>query len=86
MRVRTTWNEEAIAKRASMGKQADPYLMNQDHVKVQPKVDAYANGDPSSWAEDVNEENRWEAEYSGGQTSRNEIGMPELRKETFNHP
>lgn len=86
MRVRTTWNEAEIAKRASMPKQADPYLMNQDHVKQQPKADDYVIGGPSEFAEDVNKENRWETEYKGGEVARNEIGMPEMRPETYNHP
>ncbi len=85
MRVRTTWNNDDIAKRASMPKQADPYLMNQDHVKVQPPADKYVIGDPSTFAEDVHP-NDWSVEYSGGQTKRDEIGMPAFRPETFNHP
>ena len=71
---------------ASADKTADPYLMNQDHVNQQPAADKYVNGDPSSWAEDVTPDNRWETEYAGGETKRNEIGMPEMRPETFNHP
>lgn len=77
-RKRTTW--------AALKKNADPYLMNQDHVSQQPSADAYVNGDPSSWKEDVNPENRWEDEYKGDTVERNEIGMGEMRSETFTHP
>ena len=83
-RPRTTWNKDEI-KTAAMSKQADPYLMNQDHVSKNPPAAKYMNGDPSSWAEDVHEPNEWDAEYSGGTTKRNEIGEPEFRSETFNH-
>jgi hypothetical protein len=86
MRERTTWNRTEIAKQASMPKQADPYLMNQDHVNKQPSQDKYNNGNPSTWAEDVHpSKGSWEAEYSGDQVKRNEIGMPEMRGDTFNH-
>jgi hypothetical protein len=84
-RERTTWNRDSI-KQAATQRRADPYLMNQDHVNQQPKADDYVTGTPSDFAEDVNKDNRWEDEYKGGQVNRNEIGMPELRKETFNHP
>ncbi len=85
MRERTTWNREAI-KTAAMNKNADPYTMNQDHVNQQPKADDYVIGTPSDFAEDATSPNRWEEEYKGGQVERNEIGMPEMRGETFNHP
>lgn len=87
MRERTTWNRNEIAQRAaSVSKTADPYLMNQDHVKVQPAADAYVTGDPSSFGEDVHPSGgTWEAEYANGQVKRNEIGMPEMRGDTFNH-
>jgi hypothetical protein len=85
-RERSTWNVENIAKRAGM-KVADPYLMNQDHVTQQPSADQYVIGDPSDFAEDIHPSNTtWEAEYAGGQVKRNEIGMPEMRSDTFNHP
>ena len=85
-RERSTWNVNAIAKRAGL-KVADPYLMNQDHVNQQPAADAYVIGGPSDFAEDVHPSNTtWEAEYAGGQVKRNEIGMPEMRSDTFNHP
>jgi hypothetical protein len=82
MRERTTWNRDQI-KQAAMSRQADPYTMNQDHK--QPAADAYVTGTPSDFAEDVTSPNRWEAEYKGGQVDRNEIGMPEMRADTFNH-
>lgn len=85
-RERSTWNVNAIAKRAGL-KVADPYLMNQDHVNQQPSADQYVIGGPSEFAEDVHPSNNtWEAEYAGGQVQRNEIGMPEMRSDTFNHP
>jgi hypothetical protein len=85
MRERTTWNRDMIRQAAS-NKTADPYTMNQDHVNQQPKADGYVTGTPSDFAEDVNKENRWETEYSGGAVKRDEIGMPEKRPETYNHP
>jgi len=42
--------------------------MNQ--TRVQPSEDAYANGDPSTWGEDVDHSNMWKNE------TRNEIGQP----------
>lgn len=86
MRERTTWNRDQI-KKAALSKRADPYLMNQDHVGQQPSADKYVIGDPSTFAEDVHpSKDTWEAEYANGQVKRNEIGMPEMRKDTFNHP
>ena len=84
-RERSTWNVNAIAKRAGL-KVADPYLMNQDHVNQQPAADEYVIGNPSDFAEDVHPAaGTWEAEYANGQVRRNEIGMPEMRGDTFNH-
>lgn len=86
MRERTTWNNDAI-KQAAVAKRADPYLMNQDHVSQQPPADKYVTGDPSTFAEDIHPaKDTWEAEYANGQVKRDEIGMPEMRKDTFNHP
>jgi len=77
-RERTTWNREEIAKRASQGRVAeDPRAMNQDHLSQQPAADAYVTGGPSEFAEDVTPPN-WKAEQAGGETKRNEIGMPEM--------
>lgn len=88
MRERTTWNREQISKLAAAAKKADdPRAMNQDHLKEQPAADAYNIGGPSEFAEDVHPSNKtWKAEYSGGEVKRNEIGMPEMRGDTFNHP
>lgn len=88
MRERSTWNRNEIARTASHGKRAeDPRAMNQDHLKQQPAADAYTTGGPSEFGEDVHPSaGTWKAEYSGGEVSRNEIGMPEIRKDTFNHP
>jgi len=61
--------------------------MNQDHLQQQPAADEYVTGGPSEFAEDVHPSaGTWKAEYSGGEVSRNEIGMPEMRRDTFNHP
>lgn len=86
MRERTTWDRNEIAKQAAgHAKKADPYTMNQpEHAKAQPAADAYVTGTPSDFAEDVSP-GTWQAEYSGGQVKRNEIGMPEFRPETFSH-
>ncbi len=83
MRERSTWDRQQI-KLAATNRVADPYTMNQDHA--QPAADAYVTGTPSDFAEDVASPNRWEEEYKGGVVDRNEIGMPEMRGETFNHP
>ena len=81
MRERTTWNRDEI-KSAATRRQADPYTMNQTHPN--PPADAYANGDPSAWAEDVHPAGgTWEAEYKGGQVDRNEIGQPNFRDDSF---
>lgn len=81
MRERTTWNRDQI-KSADTRRQADPYTMNQTHPN--PPADAYANGDPSAWAEDVHPAGgTWEAEYKGGQVDRNEIGQPNFRDDSF---
>lgn len=88
MRERTTWDRNEIAKQAAgHAKKADPYTMNQpEHSKAQPASDAYVTGTPSDFAEDVHPSSgTWEAEYSGGQVKRNEIGLPEFRGDTFNH-
>jgi hypothetical protein len=61
-------------KTAAFGKKAEPadvYKMNQETSN--PKMDAYAKGDPSAWAEDVDDSNWWKKEYSVG---RNEVGLP----------
>jgi hypothetical protein len=88
MRDRTTWNHAQIIKLANSLKKADdPRAMNQDHLKQQPAADKYEIGGPSEFAEDVHPStNSWKAEYSGGEVRRNEIGLPELRSDTFNHP
>jgi hypothetical protein len=87
MRERSTWNLQEIAKKAAKKQAAevagDVYSMNQDHP--QPGMDEYVIGDSSDFAEDVHEPNTWEEEYANGQTERDEIGMPEYRKDTFNH-
>ena len=84
MRERSTWNrQEVMSKAAALKKVADPYTMNQDHP--QPSADKYVTGDPSTFAEDVHSPNSWDAEYSGDEVNRNEIGMPEFRPDTWNH-
>ncbi len=86
MRERTTWDRNEIAKNASTKKAEDPRAMNQDHLQQQPSADAYVTGGPSEFAEDVHPAaGTWKAEYSGGEVSRNEIGMPAMRGDTFNH-
>jgi hypothetical protein len=84
MRERSTWNREDVMKKAAaLRKVADPYTMNQDHP--QPPADKYLTGDPSAFAEDVHSPNTWETEYSGDNLKRNEIGMPEMRDDTYRH-
>jgi len=83
MRERSTWNRNDVVKKAADLKKADIYTMNQDHP--QPAADKYVTGDPSTFAEDVHTPNTWESEYKGDEVKRNEIGMPEMRSDTFNH-
>ena len=86
MRERTTWNRDQIVKLANSLKKADdPRAMNQDHLKQQPAADKYEIGGPSEFGEDVSP-GTWQAEYSGDEVKRNELGMPEMRGDTFNHP
>ena len=82
MRERTTWDRKKIAARARVAD--DPRAMNQDHHSQQPAADAYQTGGPSEFAEDVHPSTgTWKAEDEGGETARNEIGMPEFRPDTF---
>lgn len=84
MRERSTWNRDDVMKKAAaLHKKADPYTMNQDHP--QPPHDKYVTGDPSTFAEDVHSPDTWKEEYSGDQVKRDDIGMPEMRGDTFNH-
>lgn len=86
MRERTTWNRDQITASATK-KADDPRAMNQDHHAQQPSADKYVIGDPSDFAEDVHPSaGTWKQEYSGGEVKRNEIGMPEMRGDTYNHP
>ncbi len=88
MRERTTWNVDVIVKRAAANKVADDpsVLNNPEHLKAQPAPDAYSTGGPSEFGEDIHPSSgTWKAEYSGGAVKRNEIGMPEMRGDTFNH-
>jgi hypothetical protein len=57
--------------------------MNQQHE--QPSPVEYANGDPSSWAEDQAPESHVKSEYDGDHEARNSLGFPEFRKDTFDH-
>jgi len=83
MRKRTTW---VSSKGASEKKAEDPRAMNQDHLQQQPSADKYTIGGPSEFAEDVHPSaDTWESEDEGGETKRNEIGMPEFRDDTFKH-
>lgn len=85
MRERSTWDRSKIAANAK--KADDPRAMNQDHLKQQPAADKYDIGGPSEFAEDVHPSaGTWKAEYSGGEVKRNEIGLPEMRSDTFSHP
>lgn len=89
MRERTTWtNTDILAKAAALSERTaeDPRAMNQDHHSQQPAADAYDIGGPSEFAEDPHPSSQWKADDKGGETARNEIGMPEFRGDTFNHP
>ena len=87
MRERTTWSRAKIAADAFGRTAEDPRAMNQDHLKQQPAADAYTIGGPSEFGEDAHPSaGTWKAEQKGGETARNEIGMPEMRRDTFNHP
>jgi hypothetical protein len=84
MRERSTWNRNKIASNLKRIAE-DPRAMNQDHLQQQPAADKYDIGGPSDFAEDVaSPAKSWKAEYgTDGNTTRNEIGMPEFRKDTF---
>ncbi len=87
MRERTTWSRAKIAETAFGRTAEDPRAMNQDHLKQQPAADAYNIGGPSEFGEDAHPSTgTWKAEQRGGETARNEIGMPEMRRDTFSHP
>ena len=84
MRQRTTWKQ--TPRSASTNRRADDlYTMNRDGGNPQPAVNEYENGDPSSWAEDVNSGSSGEKEYAGGAVKRNDIGFPEFRDDTWSH-
>jgi len=84
MRERTTWSRKEIARAAAEADKTadDPRAMNQDHHSQQPADDKYVTGGPSEFAEDVTPPN-WKVEQSGGETKRNEIGMPDMLPDTF---
>jgi len=84
MRQRSTWKQ--TPRSASTQRRADDlYTMNRDGGNPQPAVNEYENGDPSSWAEDVNTGSSVEKEYAGGAVKRNEIGFAEFRDDTWSH-
>lgn len=67
-RKRLTWQQ----------RNADPYTMNQD--KMNPPVEDYMTGEPSSWAEEpVEDLSRFEQE------GRNELSMPAMLDNTHDH-
>lgn len=65
-------------RQAAMRKKADPYTMNQ--TRFDPGPTDYESGNPSSWAEDIHDENRWKSENEAG---RVETGHPKFRKDTW---
>jgi len=68
-------------KTGSFGKSADPYLMNQERRPgSEPSVTHYENGNPSSWAEDVQPVDTWKQEYEKG---RNEVGLGNFLDSTW---
>jgi len=75
MRERTTWNRDQI-KEAANKAAASPDDMRPEHLSAQPSAEKYLIGGPSEFAEDVTPVN-WKVEQSGGETKRDEIGMPE---------
>ncbi len=84
MRERTTWNRQEIVGGASGKTAEDPRAMNQDHLDQQPSEDKYLTGGPSEFAEDVAPpDNSWKVEQEGGETKRDEIGLPDFRDNTF---
>jgi hypothetical protein len=83
MRERTTWKRDVVVKKAADTANNDIYTMNQDHP--QPGHGDYVIGDSSDFAEDIHTPNTWDVEYSGEEVKRNEIGLPEMRSDTFSH-
>lgn len=84
MRERTTWNKgQETPRAAATQRRADIYTMNQEHPQPSP-VD-YENGDPDSWAETPADSKSVDMEYENGRVKRNEIGLGEMRADTFKH-
>ena len=87
MRTRTTWQHDTAAqtRQAATVRTADPYSMNQKHE--QPSPVEYANGSPDTWAETpvAGDKMNVNDEYENGHVKRNEIGMGEMRDDTFKH-
>jgi hypothetical protein len=87
MRARSTWqkNGNESPRQAATSRRADVYTMNQDHP--QPSATEYENGDPDAWAETPvpGDKMNVNAEYDGDHVKRNEIGLGEMRDDTYKH-
>lgn len=64
--------------RKRLTKKADPYTLGRD--RENPPVEKYMTGDPSTWAEDVHPEHRWEDD------TREETGHPGPNKKEKDSP
>jgi len=83
LRERSTWQNIANPRQASTNRRADIYTMNQDHS--QPDITDYESGNPDEWAETVGDNKSVESEYEGDSVKRDEIGMGQMRDDTFKH-
>lgn len=87
MRSRSTWqsNGNETPRQAATSRKADIYTMNQDHP--QPSAVEYESGSPDSWAETPvpGDKMNVNAEYDGDHVKRNEIGLGEMRDDTYKH-
>lgn len=81
-RARSTWTKPQ-ARQAAVERRADIYTMNQEHP--QPSVTEYESGDPDKWAETPTTNKNVTGDYDGDHVRRNEIGLGEMRADTFSH-
>lgn len=81
MRTRSTWIDPKNRQAAQNRTAEDIYDMNGEHP--QPSPTEYENGNPDSWAESPSNYDNVAEEYDGDHVKRNEIGMGEFRKDTW---
>jgi hypothetical protein len=84
-RRRSTWQQpKPTSHQAATSRKAeDIYDMNQEHP--QPSATEYESGSPDSWAETPTTNKNVEGDYDGDHVKRNEVGLGELRDDTWSH-